>query len=458
MRKNKRGGTTIFVALILSALIFVEGIYLALIIDVNRRMLIDRALKLQVEQILASYNEELFLEYGIYGFIEDDINHDVYVNTLEASGYSYGEDIFIEGYRTINTVQLEKAISTYYSYRIARILFKDLSELMDYIKQQLDEYEFVDKLKKFKSSGGKKVLKYLDIASSTIEEIIDSDEIKELFEISDSEGNFLSDFIVDYLFVNDSELRFDKDFDPEEFLAFDFFDDVTNLSDIVSNTIQEDFYALSLAHYAVNNFESVVKEYEEDGEMVPSHNLRGTSFRDLNPEEVNDMEFVVTGLRGAPGIYIIGHVISGFIVLAEVVNLILNDKFMTVCKKISEVLSKVYEILLDGFTIPPVVFEIVILIFVSLALMIKDMVKIYNGETVNVLKISKAPEPYCNGFPMNYKDFVFYFALCYRRKMLPNMIEVLEEKYGKIYTKIEIGTIYNDTGYYADEGYGLYGF
>ena len=85
MRKNKRGGTTIFIAIILSALILVEGLYLGLIIDVNRRMMIDRALKLQVEQILACYNEQLFLEYGIYGFFEEDINHDVYISTLEAT-------------------------------------------------------------------------------------------------------------------------------------------------------------------------------------------------------------------------------------------------------------------------------------------------------------------------------------------------------------------------------------
>ena len=458
MRKNKRGGTTIFIAIILSALILVEGLYLGLIIDVNRRMMIDRALKLQVEQILACYNEQLFLEYGIYGFFEEDINHDVYISTLEATGYSYGEDIYIEGYRTISTVQLEKAISTYYAYRIAGIVFNNLSGLMDYIKEQLDDYEFFEKLKQFKSSGGNKVLKILNKGASTIEDVIESDEIHELFEISDSDGNFLSDFIADFTDVNNAELVFDEDFDPEEFLTFDFLNDVISLSDNVSDTIQDDFFSLCVAHYAVNNFESVVKEYEEDGEMVPAHNLRGTSFRDLNSEEVNDMEYVITGVKGGFGVYLVGHVVSGFIVLAEVVNLLLNDKFMSVCKKVSEILSKVFEILLDGFTIPPVVFEIVIIIYVSLALMIKDMFLIYNGKTINVLKISKAPEPYCNGFRMNYKDFAFFYALCYRRAMLPNMITVLEEKYGEIYTKIELGTNYEGTDYCASQGYKLYGY
>ena len=116
MRKNKRGNTSIFLAIILAAIIFVEGIYLSAIIDADRRVNINRGLKLQVEAILASYNEEMFLEYGIYGFFDEDISNEVYRKVIESSGYTYGGDIYVDGYKTITTTQLEKAISNYYSY------------------------------------------------------------------------------------------------------------------------------------------------------------------------------------------------------------------------------------------------------------------------------------------------------------------------------------------------------
>ena len=458
MRRNKHGNTSIFLAIILSALIFVEGLYLAAIIDADRRVNINRGLKLQVEQILASYNEELFLEYGIYGFFEEDISQEVFIKVIEESGYTYGGDIFIDGYKTISTHQLEAAISNYYSYRTGGIILKDLSGVISMITEELEEFEFFDKIIRFKASGGNSVLSILNKGASVINEILESDELSELVDLEDEDLGLISDIFDDLSDIKESELVFDEDFSPEDMFSMNFYNDLVSFSKKTSEVIEDDFYDLFVAHYTVYHFEAVVKEYEVEGEMYPDTTLRGTDYRDLNADECADMEYIITGMKGGLGIYTVGHIISGFIILSEIVNLLLDEDFMKVANKIAKILSVIFQFLLEGVKIPPYVFVIIILIYSSAALMIKDMVKIYMGKTVEVLKISKAPEPLNEGFSMNYKDFAFYFALVAGSGMDSRIIEVLENKYGPIMTKISLGTQYRDDIYYVKSGYDLYGF
>lgn len=458
MRRNKRGNTSIFLAIILSALIFVEGIYLAAIIDADRRVTVNRGLKLQVEQILASYNEELFLEYGIYGFFEEDISQDVFRKVVEESGYTYGGDIIIDGYKTISTLQLEHAISNYYSYRTAGIILKDLSGVISMITDELEEFDFFGKIDRFKASGGNTVLNILNKGASVINDILESDELSGIIDLDDEDLGLISD-IYDYLSdIKNAELVFDEDFSPEDLFSMNFYNDLVSFARKSSDVIEDDFYDLFVAHYTVYHFEAKVKEYEVEGEMIPDTTLRGTDYRDLNPEECTDMEYIITGQKGGLGVYMVGHVISGFMMLGEVVNLLLDKDFMRVVNKVAKILSTIYKILLEGVEIPPFVFVMLILLYASTALMIKDMVKIYKGKTVEVLKIKQAPEPFNEGFSMNYKDFAFYYAFIAGKGMDKRIIDVLENKYGPIMTKISLGTQYKDDIYYVKSGYDLYGF
>ncbi|MBO7426101.1 MAG: hypothetical protein J6U23_10510 [Clostridiales bacterium] len=457
MRRNKHGNTSIFLAIILSAVIFVEGLYLAAIIDADRRVNINRGLRLQVEQILASYDEELFLEYGIYGFFEENISQEVFRKVIEESGYTYGGDIYIDGYKTISTLQLEDAISNYYTYRTAGIILKDLSGVISMITDELEEFEFFDKINRFKASGGNSVLNILNKGASVINEVLESDELSGLVDLEDEDLGLISD-LFDYLEeINDSELVFDDDFSPEDMFSMNFYNDLINFAKKSSEVIEDDFYNLFVAHYAVYHFEAVVKEYEVEGDMYPDTTLRGTDYRDINPYECTDMEYIISGYEGGLGVYTVGHVISGFIMLSEAVNLLLDKDFMKVVNKIAKILSAVLKVLLDGAEIPPFVFVIMILIYSSTVLMIRDMFKIYKGKTVEVFKIKNAPEPFNEGFSMNYKDFAFYFAFVAGKGMDKRIINVLENKYGPIMTKISLGTQYRDDVYSVKAGYDLYG-
>ena len=86
MRKlSKHGSATVFLSIILSALILVESTYLLKIVVINRSITIDRALKIQIESILSSYNRELYEYYGIYAFTSNEVNDTIFCNALLAN-------------------------------------------------------------------------------------------------------------------------------------------------------------------------------------------------------------------------------------------------------------------------------------------------------------------------------------------------------------------------------------
>lgn len=461
MRKpNKHGSGSIFIAIILAALILIEGLYLSLIIDVNRRITIDRALKLQVEAILTKYNEELFENYGLYGFLLNDVDDEIFKKAIESTGYTYGEDIFIYGYRTINTVQLKKAISNYYAYRTPGMAIDGIMNTFDFVFEKLEENEFFSHLKKFKSYGGNKVLNFFANGFDTISEFLSSDTISDLIDVSDEDVSFFDSFKNIYDSSNSKTLDFDEDFNPKDMFSMGFFNKTIEVFGDSSNFIENNLFNPYLSHYCIYNFESYVKEFEDDeGNIYLDRNVHGTEFYDLNSQRCTDMEYLITGFDDFRGVIEVGYLVFPMIILIEVVNYLLDEEFMEICNTISEILSAVLTVLLEGIYIPAWVFEMVIVVFFAFFSASFDMSDLYSGKSVNVFEISNSNELISVGLDLNYKDFAYLLSLIEPEEVkLSRLEDLLNQKYGDFLTCIEIGTVYKDDEYYAEMGYELYGF
>lgn len=454
--KNKRGSGSIFLAIILAALIFVEGIYLALIIDINRRISIERALRLQVEAILTKYNEELFDNYGLYGFLIDDVDDYVFKKALNSTGYEYGEDIFIYGYRTISTVQLRDAISNYYAYRSPGIVLNGVFSIFQSQIDTLKENSFFKNIRRFKASSGNKVLTIFTKSLENVTEILSSDELAEIIEISDSDNQFVEEFFELYQSVNDSEIDFDDDFSPKDMFSMDFFNATVDLFDTSSEIIEDDLFNVCLSHYCVYNFECCVKSFSKDGVSTKDCNLHGTKYEDLNSSRCNDAEYLITGFTGSSGKYAVGYMIFPMIMIAEIVNCITDKEFMDTVKVIAEILSYVIAIFLEGAKIPDWVFEMIIVMYFSLFKALTDLDDIYEGESISLFDDTNE---YGLSLKMNYKDFMYLYSLLVNKEnKLMRLDELLTQKYGDFLTCIEIGTTYRNEEFYAEMGYELYGF
>lgn len=458
--RNKHGSGSIVIAIILSALILVEGIYLSLIIDINRRVTIERALKIEVDTILAKYSEELFVNYGFYAFLLDDVDDYAFNSAIEATGYIYGEDIYIDGYKTINTSQIKDAISNYYAYRTPGLIINEISDYFSYIVEELDGYDFFSNLRKFKTNYGSVVLNTLTKGASTINDLLGSETLAELIELTDSDSSLVIDFLNLYSDMNSSNIDFDDDFDPSDMFAMSFFNQTIDMFDNSSEIIEDNFFNLYLSHYCVYNFECCVKDFENiEGEFIEDRNIHGTKFSELNDERCNDVEYLITGFSDWRGKSQVGFLIFPMIQLTEVLNCFMDKEFMNVCGIIAEILSDIFAVLLEGVKIPKWLFEMVIIQYYSLAVTVKDVIDLFNGKNITAFKIDRAPEPFNQGINMNYKDFAYVLSVFPQEIAKLNRIEkLMENKYGNLITDITIGTIYRGDYYYAQQGYELYGF
>lgn len=457
--KNKRGSGSLFIAVILSALILVEGIYLAQIIDINRRITIDRALKLQIETILNNYNEELFENYGLYGFVLDDVDDEVFRKVINETGYQYGEDIYVNGVKTINTDQIRDAISDYYSYRSPGLFVDRITSIIRFSLDKLEENGFFKNLKKFKDYGGNKALGMLSRASKSISKLLTSDEIAELIDVTGSDVKFFNNFIDMFSKANSTNLDFDDGFSPRDMFSMEFFNKSIDLFESYSDVINDDLFNVFLSHYGVYNFECHVKEFEVDNTFIPDRNLHGSNFNSLNKSPCDDVEYIITGFRDGRGYVEVGYIIFPMIMIAEIVNKFLDKSFMKVVKTISEIISTVLMFLLDGLKIPEWVFELIIIQYFAFFAAIGSLNALFDGETVNVFSIENAPASLNVGLDMNYKDFAYFFMLVVNQnKKLARIEDLITEKYGEFNTGITLATTYKGDLYTAEMGYELYGF
>ena len=169
---NRRGATTLFLAIVLSAVILVECTYIALVEELRCNMAYTRAVKLQVETYLSDYDRQLFKTYGIYAFDINTFDSDVYSLVLSGSGITEGSEIYVCGVNSFDTDDLKDAISLYYSYRTSGIMVSFITDYLFEVIESIDEYGILDKIRSFMSSGASDVMMGIIDGAVTVSEDI----------------------------------------------------------------------------------------------------------------------------------------------------------------------------------------------------------------------------------------------------------------------------------------------
>ena len=115
--RTKHGASTIFLAIIMSALVLVECTYLSFVWNLDYALSINEALKTQVDTILCDYNRQLFDVYGIYAFTLDEIDDECFYKALEMNGLTSQSTLIVTATDKFTTEDLKTAINSYYWYR-----------------------------------------------------------------------------------------------------------------------------------------------------------------------------------------------------------------------------------------------------------------------------------------------------------------------------------------------------
>lgn len=392
--RSKYGTTTIFLAIILTAIIFVECTYISMFANLERRITYTSAVTTQVDYYLSSYSRELFRTYGIYAFDIESIDDSIFQEILASNGITDEAVLVVSGIDEFDTEDLRNVISTYYSYRSASILVDYFREQLSLYLSQLDNLDIVETLEDFMETDGARILQnILDGISSVTEVLSDflkSGEGKEI-------AGYISDFLelIDYFNHSDPDIgdAYDRGSLQVGIDAIELITDYYNAQSTIIETVAFHPYC---AHYATYNF---------DSRLSDDKTINGTSFSEFHDENLSDVEYILTGLEGTAANNTVAFMIFAFLFVKNMVQCFLDSTLMTYFDAIAEVMSTVVFVATEGAVeIPHEYYEVVCVSMYSLGLTTADLNKVLDGDTVQIFSIEEVYD-----FEVGYKDIVNYF-------------------------------------------------
>jgi len=441
MKANKRGTTTLFLAIILSALILVETTYIAYVADLDRRLTYTRALKEQTEIYLSSYDRQLFRTYGIYAFDSSSLDSTVFNSILEANGYDRGDVLYVSGMYSIDTEVIRRSVALYYSYRASGIVFQRFSRVIMPLLIQLDEYGVLDKLNDFLSSP----------AAGTISRILDGGEqiVGVISSVCDTLGIDTSSFID--LFsglgaIRNNSVDIGNGFDPSDLrFILDLIDFNQGLNETVaqfnSNPVS---MHICLADYAGNNFDTVMND---------DVSINGTSFDSFHEDNRSDTEYILTGLEGLAGCALTDFYIFGVLFLRSLIVNLTDPGKADMIMALSDVLCAVISVLTEGIvTLPPEVYRVIITLLISEIDAMTDLISVLRGERITFIDTGSA-----DVLSMGYRDFLSVFMFLVPDDLILTRIQnVLDTDFPSYITAIDVKTDYANTTLSYEGCYEIY--
>ena len=438
-KNNKYGGTTVFLSIVLSAVILIECTYLTFVWDLDRRMEISRALKCQVESILADYDRELFKMYGIYAFTLDDTDDYVFKKVLEARGLEEGQSIEVDGVELLSTEAIRSAISSYYAYRGAGVLFKmTVTQVKDLI-EEIDRTGVISRIREFMSSGASEYLE--DMLSGSFELPEGSEELsEEQLESLQKISGLIDDSEDDITSYNGSLRINDLGF------IIDGFSEMERLINVGSGLMTLGAGHQMIAHYAAYNFDCVV-----DNEADSS--ITGIKFSEIHSDNMLDSEYIMNGVDGRIGLVTVSSLIFQILFCKAFLDIYSNPAELYLYQTIALALSTILPIISGGTVeIPTKAMEFIVIAIACVCKSCSGYSTLLDGGTVSLY--DKDEKEF---IIMSYRDFLYLYQCCVPDNMLLSRInEVLTRDFGKLCTGVTLVTKYRETTYDISKSYSLY--
>lgn len=431
--RNKRGTTTLFLAIILSALILVETTYMALVADLDRRLTYTRALKEQTEVYLASYDRQLFKAYGIYAFNSDMLDSAVFDQILASNGYETGDVIYTSGMYYIDTEVLRRSVASYYAYRTSGIVFQRFASLILSLMDQLGN-GIIGELRQFTSSPASGILGRIIDGGAEISEAIASAVEALGFDDSSPEVQLFLEIISTIgSFTNDSP-DIGNSFDPSDLgFVYDILEFNASLYDIGTDFNETVNMHGCLADYAGNNFDCL---------MSDDTTLNGTPFSSFHEGNSCDCEYILTGLEEVPACALTDFYIFGCLYLRSLVINITDPSRAEIISAASEILSAVITVVSAGSVpLPPSVYQAVIILLIAEIDAIRDLITVLNGGEITFISIGEI-----DAVTLDYRSFLTVFMnYVPDGLLLERMLNVLNRDFPGYLTGIDTETDYRST-------------
>lgn len=446
-RKNRYGASSVFLGIILSAVILVECTFLRFVWELDYITKVNNAVETQVESILCEYNRQLFDVYGVYAFTIDVVDDDVYRKALLACGYSEGPVLDIGGYRSIDRKALRDAINMYYSYRGSGITINRIADFFSEMIDELVNNNVLKMIKEYTSSpaagyvsdiikGSEKLSSWIEKAGS----VIDIEDVESYLKFFESlkkdcnDDNDLKEFSID--------IRIDN-MKP----AIEFIDRMMQLHESVGKTENKLLSHINTANYLSFNFDCYLKQDIDS-------TINGTSFSDIHKKNKCDTEYILTGDTDNKANAGVTFLLMAVLSCKNFLTDYLNKDYRSKIDVISKILSAIIAALSEGTVqIDYRIITVILIHLIACVKSIKEMKTLRKGERITLMKFKKK-----NVITAGYRDFLFLFMLGVPdSKMLERALVILKRDYGDLYTGF---TASADAGFKkikVTRSYALYG-
>lgn len=445
-RRTKRGASSLFLAVIMSALILVECTFVAFVWNLDYALSVNEALKTQVDTILCDYNRQLFDVYGIYAFTLDEVDDECFCKALEMNGLTSQSTLVVTAADEFTTEDLKTAINSYYWYRGTGISLKGLVEGYAEMLRQTDESGILNKVGEYMQSPAagyvSDMIKGSEDASQWIGKAGEALILDEILE----QASDLDDIRADYKdTVKDIELDIDIDIDDWEALldTLSFLestmDNLTDMSDPVMTK-------MNVSHYCAYNFDCC---FAPDGDA----SITGTEFSSIHGDKQVDAEYIITGLEDYPAIFKVEYLMVQVLIVSNMLKDYANEEFRNTMEVLGQIISTIISAVSEGtvnidYRIIAAGLTYICASFQS----IKDFYQVIKGQRAVIFEYEGEKM-----VTFSYRDFLYLFALCTPvEELLERSHAVLERDYGELYKGITLEADFRGDSYSVTKSYQLY--
>lgn len=445
-RRTKRGASSLFLAVIMSALILVECTFVAFVWNLDYALSVNEALKTQVDTILCDYNRQLFDVYGIYAFTLDEVDDECFCKALEMNGLTSQSTLVVTAADEFTTEDLKTAINSYYWYRGSGISLKALVEGYAEMIRRTDEKGILNQVGEYMQSPAagyvSDMIKGSEDASQWIGKAGEALNLDEILE----EAADLDDIRTNYKdTVKDIELDIDIDIDDWEALldTLSFLettmDNLTDMSDPVMTK-------MNVSHYCAYNFDCC---FAPDGDA----SITGTEFSSIHGDKQVDAECIITGLEDYPAIFKVEYLMVQVLIVSNMLKDYANEEFRNTMEVLGQIISTIISAVSEGTV--NIDYRIIAagLIYICASFQsIKDFYQVIKGQRAVIFEYEGEKM-----VTFSYRDFLYLFALCTPvEELLERSHAVLERDYGELYKGITLEADFRGDAYSVTKSYQLY--
>ena len=445
-RRTRRGVSSLFLAIIMTALILVECTFVAFVWNLDYALSVNTALKTQVDTILSDYNRQLFDVYGIYAFTLDEVDDECFYKALEMNGLTSQSVLTVTATDEFTTEDLKTAINSYYWYRGTGISLKGLVEGYADMMREIDEKGILTRVGQYMQSPAagyvSEMIKGSEDASQWIAKAGETLHIDELLE----EAADLDDIRSDYKdTIKDIELDIDIDIDDWEALL-DTMSFLESTMDVMTDSSDPVMTKMNVSHYCAYNFDCC---FAPDGDA----SITGTEFSSIHGDKKADAECIITGLDDYPAIFKVEYLMVQVLIVSNMLKDYADEEFRNTMEVLGQIISTIISAVSEGtvnidYRIIAAGLTYICASFQS----IKDFYQVTHGQRAVIFEYEDEKM-----VTFSYRDFLYLFALCTPvEELLERSHAVLERDYGELYKGITLEADFRGETFSVTKSYQLY--